>query len=252
MAENLLENYNPLYDVHLRQYFALPHMQKHLRRMGLLDSNGVPVSQNGNVESELYARHHAMMDMMLRNRERVLMQLADLQKKYDAAEKVEIYRRVRSGVTDAEEFRRNHLSRSLSRPRRSATQPVKTSGRRRHSSNSFEDTEVIKRIETTYEQPQTPQANIKNTYDRLSANAFKYQFLHKLDDTTLINYKDSLQKQLQKLKRFRDISFGPHNVARHQTTQPASWFFRRRSLPSLSNSAPQNSLHSPIRFARDI
>lgn len=63
--------------------------------MGLLDSNGVPVARNGNVESELYARHHAMMEMMLKNRERILIQLADLQKKYDAAEKVEIYRKIR-------------------------------------------------------------------------------------------------------------------------------------------------------------
>lgn len=36
MADSLLENYNPLYDVHLRQYFALPHMQKHLRNIGLV------------------------------------------------------------------------------------------------------------------------------------------------------------------------------------------------------------------------
>lgn len=36
MGENLLECYNPLYDVHLRQYFALPHMQKHLRDVGLV------------------------------------------------------------------------------------------------------------------------------------------------------------------------------------------------------------------------
>jgi hypothetical protein len=47
------------------------------------------------------------------------MQLADLQKKLDAAEKVEIYRRIRSGITNAEEFRRHHLTtRSFSRPAR--------------------------------------------------------------------------------------------------------------------------------------
>lgn len=74
---------------------------------------------DNNVESQLYARHQVMMDMMLRNRERVLMQLADLQKKLDAAEKVEVYRRVRSGITNAEEFRRHHLTtRSFSRPSR--------------------------------------------------------------------------------------------------------------------------------------
>uniref|UniRef100_A0A1I7XHE6 DNA_pol3_finger domain-containing protein n=1 Tax=Heterorhabditis bacteriophora TaxID=37862 RepID=A0A1I7XHE6_HETBA len=36
MADSLLDSYNPLYDIHLRQYFALPHMQKHLRKMGLV------------------------------------------------------------------------------------------------------------------------------------------------------------------------------------------------------------------------
>ena len=90
---SLLEMYNPLYDVHLRQYFALPHMQKHLKNVGLLDSS-VDVRQEPNQQqaahaaaaaaagdSELYARHHAMMDMMLRNRDRVLAQLVDLQRK---------------------------------------------------------------------------------------------------------------------------------------------------------------------------
>lgn len=36
-----------------------------------------------------------MMEIMLRNRERVLTQLADLYKKLDAVEKVEIYRKIR-------------------------------------------------------------------------------------------------------------------------------------------------------------
>lgn len=36
-----------------------------------------------------------MMEMLLRNRERVLTQLADLYKKLDAVEKVEIYRKIR-------------------------------------------------------------------------------------------------------------------------------------------------------------
>lgn len=36
----MLENYNPLYDVHLRQYFALPHMQKHLKDLGLVSGLG--------------------------------------------------------------------------------------------------------------------------------------------------------------------------------------------------------------------
>ena len=66
--------------------------------------------------------------MMLRNRERVLMQLADLQKKLDAAEKVSTYRSVKAGApidalfgggggNGGGEFRRLHPStRSFSRP----------------------------------------------------------------------------------------------------------------------------------------
>lgn len=46
-------------------------------------------------ETQLYARHHAMMDLMLRNRETQLAKLADVQKKLDAAEKVEICRKIR-------------------------------------------------------------------------------------------------------------------------------------------------------------
>lgn len=102
---SLLEMYNPLYDVHLRQYFALPHMQKHLKNVGLLDSS-VDVRQEPQQpaaahqaagDSELYARHHAMMDMMLRNKDRVLAQLVDLQRKCNAVEKVELYRSIRVG-----------------------------------------------------------------------------------------------------------------------------------------------------------
>ncbi|VDM49948.1 unnamed protein product [Toxocara canis] len=92
MADSLLDNYNPLYDVHLRQYFASPHMQKHLRNIGLLQGDD---AEYGDDESQLYARHHAMMDMMLRNRETQLAKLADVQKKLDAAEKVEICRKIR-------------------------------------------------------------------------------------------------------------------------------------------------------------
>uniref|UniRef100_A0A1I7ZLQ8 SARAH domain-containing protein n=1 Tax=Steinernema glaseri TaxID=37863 RepID=A0A1I7ZLQ8_9BILA len=132
MSSNLVDSYNPLYDANLRHYFTSPHMQRHLRSIGLgaisvgksclrrlvsglcasflirragdnpnpalqLDSNGVPVASNGNVESEVYSRHYVMMDMLLRNRETQLMQLVDLQRKLDAAEKVQSYRRVRVG-----------------------------------------------------------------------------------------------------------------------------------------------------------
>jgi len=46
---------------------------------------GAPATEN-----ELHAGHVQMMDLMLRNRERVLHQLMELQQKLDAAEKVQI------------------------------------------------------------------------------------------------------------------------------------------------------------------
>ncbi|KAI6243143.1 hypothetical protein M3Y99_00137700 [Aphelenchoides fujianensis] len=251
MADHsLLESYNPLYDVHLRQYFAQAHMQKHLRSLGLLDSNGVPVAQNSttnNVEGQLYARHQVMMDMMLRNRERVLMQLADLQKKLDAAEKVEIYRRIRSGVTNADEFRRMHLTtRSFSRPARGRARSTDKADRGRRHSNSYDESELMKRIENESESAQSEyQQQHKSLYSRLAANAYKYQYLHKLDDRTLLNYKETLRKQLQKLERFREAAFGPHSVAKHQPNPQTSWFFRRRTSKSAPRQRAGKSMSPP-------
>nr|CAD2161392.1 unnamed protein product [Meloidogyne enterolobii] len=206
-------------------------MQKHLRNLGLLDGSA------GQSE-ELHAGHLQMMDMMLRNRERVLQQLVDLQRKLDAAEKVELYRRIRSGVTNAEELERSHVSRSLSRPARSALGNGRFSreggGHRRQQSHSPEAGDLIKRVETDYRADSAPIKNSKSIYNRLAANAYKYQYLHKLDDRTLRKYMNSLRKQLAKLERFREVSFGPHTMAKHQPAQlQQSWFFRRRSLPSL-------------------
>ncbi|NP_001368766.1 Serine-rich adhesin for platelets [Caenorhabditis elegans] len=218
MADSLLDNYNPLYDIHLRQYFALPHMQKHLQKMGLLEST---LNLNG---EEVYARHHAMMDMMLKNREAQLMKMAELRKKLDAAEKVECCRRIRTGQSP-ESYRQGKPSRSLSRNRAGQSGG---GGRQRRYSNSFEDRDFVQRIEDRNTDP--VEQNTKDPYKRLSANAKRFNYLHKLDDNTLIAYKDNLKKQLQRLERFREISFGPHSVARQPPPQQASWFFRRRSV----------------------
>ncbi|EGT35127.1 hypothetical protein CAEBREN_22677 [Caenorhabditis brenneri] len=219
MADSLLDNYNPLYDIHLRQYFALPHMQKHLQKMGLLEST---LNLNGD---EVYARHHAMMDMMLKNREAQLMKMAELRKKLDAAEKVECCRRIRSGQSP-ESYRQGKPSRSLSRNR--AGQKGGSGGRQRRYSNSFEDRDYVQRIEELNADP--VEQNTRDPYKRLSANAKRFNYLHKLDDNTLVSYKDNLKKQLQRLERFREISFGPHSVARQPPPPQASWFFRRRSV----------------------
>uniref|UniRef100_A0A183BJG9 Uncharacterized protein n=1 Tax=Globodera pallida TaxID=36090 RepID=A0A183BJG9_GLOPA len=233
MGENLLESYNPLYDVHLRQYFALPHMQKHLRNLGLQ-------------QNELHAGHLTMMDLLLRNRERVLQQLMDLQRKLDAVEKVELYRRIRSGITNADESadRHQHMSRSLSRPARSAAARL-GERRGRRQSLSPEAGELIKRVESDYRSDSAPFKNPKSIYNRLAAS---------LDDRTLRKYMLSLRKQLAKLERFREVSFGPHTMAKHPPLQlQQSWFFRRRSLKSgLASKARSGKSQSPLKFASAI
>uniref|UniRef100_A0A0M3ILY2 DMAP1 domain-containing protein n=1 Tax=Ascaris lumbricoides TaxID=6252 RepID=A0A0M3ILY2_ASCLU len=165
MADSLLDNYNPLYDVHLRQYFALPHMQKHLRNIGLLQGDD---NEDCDDETQLYARHHAMMDLMLRNRETQLAKLADVQKKLDAAEKVEICRKIRSGATSPESHRRSKPSRRR----------FSASKRQRRSSTSTDDKDLIKKIETENEEPQTGDPHY--VYNRLSACVGKYRYLHKV------------------------------------------------------------------------
>uniref|UniRef100_A0A0M3IQY9 Serine/arginine repetitive matrix protein 2-like n=1 Tax=Ascaris lumbricoides TaxID=6252 RepID=A0A0M3IQY9_ASCLU len=73
-----------------------------------------------------------------------------------------------------------------------------------------------------------------------------------LDDDTLSAYMEQLRRQLNKLERFREVSFGPHSVARHQSEPHVSWFFRRRSLPSLSDSEQANALHEPLRSVQSL
>uniref|UniRef100_A0A1I7T5N3 PEHE domain-containing protein n=1 Tax=Caenorhabditis tropicalis TaxID=1561998 RepID=A0A1I7T5N3_9PELO len=209
--------------------------------MGLLEST---LNLNGD---EVYARHHAMMDMMLKNREAQLLKMAELRKKLDAAEKVECCRRIRTGQSP-ESYRQGKPSRSLSRNR--AGQKNASDGRQRRYSNSFEDRDYVQRIEEQNSDPMDQ--NTKDPYKRLSANAKRFNYLHKLDDKTLVAYKDNLQKQLNRLERFREISFGPHSVVRQPPPVQASWFFRRRSLPSLIASAPGNSLKDPLRSVLNI
>uniref|UniRef100_A0A0N5AFW3 Coiled-coil domain-containing protein n=1 Tax=Syphacia muris TaxID=451379 RepID=A0A0N5AFW3_9BILA len=236
MADDLLDNYNPLYDVHLQQYFASPHMQKHLRRIGLLGNRN---EYDGRDENDVYNQHNVTMDLLLKNREKQLAKLATLQKKLDAAEKVEICRKIRSGQTPGTTQPRSRPSRSLSRGPKAATR----NGRR--SSTSTDDKDLIKRIESEGEE--TPRANA-TVYSRLSASVGKYRYLHKLDDYTLSAYMEELRKQLRRLERFRDVSFGPHSVARHPSEPQESWFFRRRSLPSFSDSGHANSVHEHLRY----
>ncbi|KAJ1367395.1 hypothetical protein KIN20_028297 [Parelaphostrongylus tenuis] len=208
MSDSLLDSYNPLYDIHLRQYFSLPHMQKHLRRIGLIDSS----SDTG---SEVYARHHAMLDMMLKNREVQLMRMAELRRKLDAAEKVETCRRIRSGQSP-ESYNRVRSSRSLSRGRRGSSE------KQRRYSNCLDDKEIVQRIENEHVQP--VDYDPKDPYSRLSASIRRFQYLHRLDDPTLCTYKENLKKTA--------------------STSGESWFFRRRSSNTTRGRKSHQSPHS--------
>ncbi|KAM3727448.1 Phosphatidylinositol 4,5-bisphosphate 3-kinase catalytic subunit gamma isoform [Dirofilaria immitis] len=222
MNDDLLDNYNPLYDVHLRQYFAMPHMQRHLRNIGLLDD-----------DRETNKQHHATIDKMLRNREAELQKYADLQRKLHAAEKIETCRRIRSGTASPSDYHRAKASRSLSRGRY-----IKRS-RRRQSSVSSDDKDLVQKIEAENEEPMYENPSL--VYNRLSTNILKYRYLHKLDDETLALYMEQLRRQLSRLERFRQVSFGPFSVARHQNDPQVSWFFRRRSTQTLSQHRSRSS-----------
>uniref|UniRef100_A0AAF5PMX2 Uncharacterized protein n=1 Tax=Wuchereria bancrofti TaxID=6293 RepID=A0AAF5PMX2_WUCBA len=230
MNDDLLDNYNPLYDVHLRQYFAMPHMQRHLRNIGLLDD----IRHGENDDSN--KQRHTTIDKMLRNREAELQKYADLQRKLHAAEKIEICRRIRSGTASPSDCHRAKPSRSLSRGRY-----IKRS-RRRRSSASIDDKNLVQRIEAENEEPMYENPSL--VYNRLSTNILKYRYLHKLDDETLALYMQQLRRQLSRLERFRQVSFGPFSVARHQNDPQVSWFFRRRSLPSLTDTTPTNTTNT--------
>lgn len=233
MNDDLLDNYNPLYDVHLRQYFAMPHMQRHLRNIGLLDD-----IRNGENEDnrDSNKQRHTMIDKMLRNREAELQKYADLQRKLHAAEKIEICRRIRSGTASPSDCHRAKPSRSLSRGRY-----IKRS-RRRRSSASIDDKNLVQKIEAENEEPMYENPSL--VYNRLSTNILKYRYLHKLDDETLALYMQQLRRQLSRLERFRQVSFGPFSVARHQNDPQVSWFFRRRSLPSLTDPTSTNTTNT--------
>uniref|UniRef100_A0A915PY26 Uncharacterized protein n=1 Tax=Setaria digitata TaxID=48799 RepID=A0A915PY26_9BILA len=186
-------------------------------------------SANAN-ERESNKHHHAMIDRMLRNREAELQKYADLQRKLHAAEKIEICRRIRSGAASPSDWHRAKPSRSLSRGR------YMKRSRRRRSSASTDEKDLVQKIEAENEEPMYENPSL--VYNRLSTNILKYRYLHKLDDETLALYMEQLRRQLSRLERFRQVSFGPFSVARHQSDPQVSWFFRRRSLPSLTDTTP--------------
>lgn len=133
---------------------------------------------------EVYARHHAMMDMILKNREAQLMKMAELRRKLDAAEKVETCRRIRTGQSP-ESFRRTKPSRSMSRGilnshilNRLKGRREIGSGRQRRFSNSFEDKDNVTQMEQQHAQPESRRG--RDAFQRLSANVKRFNYLHKV------------------------------------------------------------------------
>lgn len=138
----------------------------------------------------------------------------DLQRKLDAAEKVELYRRIRVGfiMEVLILFYNDSVFRAVPPPRRIwivhmfpeafHVQPEVTSfiftpqtacsgaatrsgrgmgeGRRRRQSLSPEAGDLIKRVENDYRSDSAPFKNPKSIYNRLAANVYKYQYLHKV------------------------------------------------------------------------
>ncbi|EFO27728.2 hypothetical protein LOAG_00759 [Loa loa] len=193
-----------------------------------------------NVNDRESKQHHTMIDKMLRNREAELQKYADLQRKLHAAEKIEICRRIRSGTAIPNDCHRAKPSRSLSRGGRSLYWRYIRRFRRRRSSASTDDKDLVQRIEAENDEPMYENPSL--VYNRLSTNILKYRYLHKLDDETLAVYMEQLRRQLNRLERFRQVSFGPFSVARHQNDPQMSWFFRRRSLPSLTDTTPTTTI----------
>lgn len=93
-------------------------------------------------------------------------------------------------MTNAEEFEKKHTrpSRSLSRPARGAEKRDAggDGGRRRRYSGSYDDSEVIKRVEQDFRPYEPPPAGSKKIFDRLAANVYKYQHLHKVGQSLLV------------------------------------------------------------------
>ncbi|VDN83932.1 unnamed protein product [Brugia pahangi] len=183
-----------------------------------------------------------MIDKMLRNREAELQKYADLQRKLHAAEKIEICRRIRvHHFIFTLSFFKKFLQKKINLKFVVFRRYIKRS-RRRRSSASIDDKNLVQKIEAENEEPMYENPSL--VYNRLSTNILKYRYLHKLDDETLALYMQQLRRQLSRLERFRQVSFGPFSVARHQNDPQVSWFFRRRSLPSLTDPTSTNTTNT--------
>jgi hypothetical protein len=69
-----------------------------------------------------------------------------------------------------------------------ARQPEADAQRQRRHSNSFDETELLKRVEHDSDTAQNEYAqHHKSLYSRLAANAYKYQYLHKVREAAKFN-----------------------------------------------------------------
>ncbi|CEF63014.1 Hypothetical protein SRAE_1000128000 [Strongyloides ratti] len=214
-----MEYYNPLLDTHLRGYLEKPCMRRHLKFLGLDDGEEVP-SKNA-----VYARHQHMMSLLNRNKERHLAQLSDLSRKLEAVEKVETYRRIKKNG-----LLKNPHIRTLKRPMTS------------------HDRAVIERIESNYRNSDEMKKRHKNVYEKLFSQSDKYNYLHKLDDLTLTEYKESLKNQVAKMEKIRDLTpWNTSSAIKRFNSSETSWFFKPKSLPNLAHSFTRSEGQFPVK-----
>uniref|UniRef100_A0A0N4ZTG7 Uncharacterized protein n=1 Tax=Parastrongyloides trichosuri TaxID=131310 RepID=A0A0N4ZTG7_PARTI len=214
-----MEYYNPLFDNHLRGYLEKPCMRRHLKFLGLDDG------ENVSSKNAVYARHQHMMSLLNRNKERHLAQLSDLTKKLEAVEKVETYRRIRNNS-----ILKNPHVRTLKRPMTS------------------HDRAVIERIESNYKNSDEMKQRYKNVYEKLFSQSDKYNYLHKLDDLTLAEYKESLKNQVIKMEKIRDLTpWGSNAASKQMNPTETSWFFKPKSLPNLTHSFTRSEGRFPVK-----
>uniref|UniRef100_A0A0N5BR17 Bromo domain-containing protein n=1 Tax=Strongyloides papillosus TaxID=174720 RepID=A0A0N5BR17_STREA len=214
-----MEYYNPLLDTHLRGYLEKPCMRRHLKFLGLDDG------EDSHSKNDIYSRHQHMMALLNRNKERHLAQLSDLSKKLEAVEKVETYRRIKKNG-----LLKNPHVRTLKRPMTS------------------HDRAVIERIESNYRNNNEMKTRYKNVYEKLFSQSDKYNYLHKLDDLTLSEYKESLKNQVIKMEKIRDLTpWNTNPVMKHFNSSETSWFFKPKSLPNLTHSFTRSEGRFPVK-----
>uniref|UniRef100_A0AC35UGM5 Uncharacterized protein n=1 Tax=Rhabditophanes sp. KR3021 TaxID=114890 RepID=A0AC35UGM5_9BILA len=108
------------------------------------------------------------------------------------------------------------------------------------------DRSVIEKIEDTYHADYSKK-NYTNIYDKLFSRSERYNYLHKMDDLSLHQYKNSLKNQVDRLEQIRDLT--PWSSGSNANIKPShtSWFFKPKSIPNLDNSFTRSEGRFPMR-----